>query len=60
MFFISQIARPLLYDHSRYGILNQSTIFQNIDYLSDSGLLIKAKEKCNILHQMGLSFLCTI
>lgn len=59
-FFASQVARPLLYDHSRFGILNQSTIFSESEYLDDKGLMIKAKEKCNILHGMGLTFLCTI
>lgn len=60
IFLISQIARPLLYDHSRYGILNQTTIFQEVDFLDDRGLLTKAEDKCHILHQMGLTFLCSI
>lgn len=60
LFFASQVARPLLYEHSRFGILNQTTIFSQNEYLDDRGLLIKAREKCQILHRMGLSFLCTI
>lgn len=60
LFLISQISRPVLYEHSRYGIMNQVTIFQQMDYLDDKGLLIKAKEKCQVLHGMGLEYLCSI
>lgn len=60
LFLISQIARPLLYDHSRYGILNQTTIFQQINYLDDRGLYNHAEQKCHVLHEMGLTFLCSI
>lgn len=60
LFLISQISRPVLYEHSRYGIINQVTIFQQMDYLDDKGLLIKAKEKCQVLHGMGLQYLCSI
>ena len=60
LFLISQIARPLLYDHSRYGILNQTTIFQQINYLDDRGLYARAEQKCQVLHKMGLTFLCSI
>lgn len=60
LFLISQISRPVLYEHSRYGIVNQVTIFQQMDYLDDKGLFIKAKEKCQVLHNMGLEYLCSI
>lgn len=60
LFLISQISRPVLYEHSRYGIMNEVTIFQQMDYLDDKGLLIKAKEKCQVLHGMGLEYLCSI
>ena len=60
LFLISQIARPLLYDHSRYGILNQTTIFQQVNYLDDRGLYARAEQKCQVLHKMGLTFLCSI
>lgn len=60
LFLMSQIARPLLYDHSRYGIFNQTTIFQQINYLDDRGLYTRAEQKCHVLHEMGLTFLCSI
>jgi hypothetical protein len=60
LFLIAQAARPMLYEHSRYGIMNQETIFQAANYLNDEGLYIKAQKKCAVLHEMGLEFLCSI
>ncbi|WP_342656741.1 EpsG family protein [Pantoea sp. RSPAM1] len=60
LFLIAQAARPMLYEHSRYGIMNQETIFQAVNYLNDEGLYIKAQKKCAVLHEMGLEFLCSI
>ncbi|WP_205956578.1 EpsG family protein [Pantoea stewartii] len=60
LFLIAQAARPMIYEHSRYGIINQETIFQAANYLNDDGLYIRAKQKCAVLHTMGLEFLCSI
>ncbi|HEY1870598.1 MAG TPA: EpsG family protein [Chitinophagaceae bacterium] len=60
LYLCSQSARPFLYEHSRYGIIHQETIFTRLDELNDNGLRNAAEQKCNVLHGMGLSYLCTL
>lgn len=60
MFFLLQIIRPFIYEHSNYNILHQETIFQNLNLLDDDSLRSAAKEKCYILSKMGYGYLCTL
>ncbi|MCU1788938.1 EpsG family protein [Pectobacterium polaris] len=58
VFLLSQIIRPLTYEHSRYGIMNQVTIFHELNSLDDDGLYINARKKCDVLYSLGYRDLC--
>lgn len=60
VYLFSQAMRPFLYDHSRYGIINQETIVTKINELNDNDYRSAANDKCYILHRMGYSYLCTL
>lgn len=58
IYFVMQIFRPLLYDHTKYGIFSQQTIIQKSSELDDSSLLRNAYEKCSELSEIGVDFAC--
>lgn len=58
IFFLAQVFRPLTYNYSRYSILHQETIVENINNLDDLSLRIEADKKCSILTTLGHGYLC--
>ncbi|GEM_PF-1345382 len=60
IFMTIQVVRPFMYDISRYNLLNQVTIFQQFDNLSDDRLREKAVNKCDVLYSLDAGFLCSL
>lgn len=57
-YFLLQPLRPFTYEHSRYGIIHQKTIFQKSSELDDKSLIRSSYEKCSIYNDMGYGYLC--
>mgnify|MGYP002128873384 CR=1 FL=1 len=57
-FLCMQSCRPLVYDYSGHAVLNQQSIFENMNGLDDKSLEKLSHDKCVYLSNIGYGYLC--